>query len=289
MRHTATTLWLLVATISFFTGCSGGASGVPETHDSPHSKADSSGTSTSPQPQSSKAEDVSKAARDVYQKLWKSLQTSDSIGLNELESLAAWSERMMFGQWAEAVGIRGDAAGVGHQTAGPVLSDLPIGRADMVARAMEGHGERMRQLDELVGSRAAVGKAGQEAVSAARFFRLHAELLPAVSGFLSEHEAERELEVVLPDAGQARPLTGKPPEIFIDVHKDGRYYVAGKEVTLEELRTLLKQAYVNNPSRCTVVVRADPRCLMVDVTAATEACNQAGIRDLHMTTLDAED
>ena len=100
-------------------------------------------------------------------------------------------------------------------------------------------------------------------------------------------EEERELDVLLPDASEARPLTSKPGELFINIDQQGLYYVTGKVLTLEELDRTLRAAAVNNPGRVSVIIRADKRVVWSFVVAAMNACNKAKIRDYRVTTLKA--
>lgn len=97
-------------------------------------------------------------------------------------------------------------------------------------------------------------------------------------------EEERELDVMLPEASEARPLTEKPREMFINVDAEGRYFVTGKVLTLEELSPVLKAVWVNNPARASVIIRADRRCRWQHVVAAMNACLEANIRDYRVTT-----
>ncbi len=97
-------------------------------------------------------------------------------------------------------------------------------------------------------------------------------------------EEERELDVLLPEASEAQPLTSKPRELFINIDDRGQYYVTGKIVTIDELHPLLRAAYVNNPGRASVVIRADRRCRWEFVVAAMNACNRAKIRDYRVST-----
>ena len=98
-------------------------------------------------------------------------------------------------------------------------------------------------------------------------------------------EEERELDVLLPDASEAQPLTSKPGELFINIDRQGRYYVTGKILAAEELGRTLKAASVNNPGRVSVIIRADRRVAWSYVVAAMNACNKAKIRDYRVTTL----
>ncbi|MBN2475029.1 MAG: biopolymer transporter ExbD [Pirellulales bacterium] len=97
-------------------------------------------------------------------------------------------------------------------------------------------------------------------------------------------EEERELDIQLPDASEAQPLTTKPREMFINIDEQGRYFVTGKFLTLKELHPVLEAAYVNNPGRASVVIRADRKCDWEYVVAAMNACKKAKIRDYRVTT-----
>ncbi len=97
-------------------------------------------------------------------------------------------------------------------------------------------------------------------------------------------EEEREMDVLLPDASEAQPLTSKPGELFININRQGQYYVTGKVLTLEELQPVLRTAYVNNPGQVSAIIRADERCAYGYVIAAKNACLKAKIRDIRETT-----
>jgi biopolymer transport protein ExbD len=92
-------------------------------------------------------------------------------------------------------------------------------------------------------------------------------------------EADRIIDVVLPKASAAKPLTVRPTEFIINIDRDGRYHAGAKPVTLPELSALLVQAAADNPGRQQVVVRADENTLHRFVVGAMNACVQAGIDD----------
>ena len=97
-------------------------------------------------------------------------------------------------------------------------------------------------------------------------------------------EEEREMNVRLPDASEAMPLTSKPRELFVNIAADGSYFVSAKTVTLDELQPVLKTAHVNNPGRASVIIRADQRCRWKYVVAVMNACQKAKIQDYRVTT-----
>lgn len=97
-------------------------------------------------------------------------------------------------------------------------------------------------------------------------------------------EEERSLEVQLPQASEAMPLTARPKEVFINIDAKGQYFVAGKFVAAGELEQILEQAAANNPGRQTVIIRADKRAVWQYVVTAMNLCNKVGIRDYRVTT-----
>ena len=92
-------------------------------------------------------------------------------------------------------------------------------------------------------------------------------------------KSERDLKVLLPDGSEAMPMTVKPREVFVNIDKDGRYFVRSQEMSAENLSKLLVQAALNNPANQSVVIRADKRAAWDYVATAMRLCNQAGIRD----------
>lgn len=92
-------------------------------------------------------------------------------------------------------------------------------------------------------------------------------------------EADRIIDVVLPKASAAKPLTNRPAEFVINIDRDGRYFAGARPVTLPELSALLVQAAADNPGRQQVIVRADENTLHRFVVGAMNVCVQAGIED----------
>lgn len=90
-------------------------------------------------------------------------------------------------------------------------------------------------------------------------------------------EEEREIEIELPTASQSLPLTAEPREMFINVDKDGRYFIEGKFRHVEQVESLLRQAAANNPLTQTVVIRADKTTDWQHVLTAFDLCKKAGI------------
>ena len=92
-------------------------------------------------------------------------------------------------------------------------------------------------------------------------------------------EADRSIDVVLPQASAAKPLTSKPREFVINIDRDGNYFAGARPVRLNDLQQLLRQSAADNPQRQTVIVRADENTAHKFVVGAMDACVQAGIED----------
>jgi biopolymer transport protein ExbD len=92
-------------------------------------------------------------------------------------------------------------------------------------------------------------------------------------------EADRAIDVVLPDASAAKPLTTRPRELVINIDRAGNYFSGARPVRLEELEQVLVQAATDNPQRQTVILRGDEEVPHKFVVAAMNACVQAGIDD----------
>jgi biopolymer transport protein ExbD len=97
-------------------------------------------------------------------------------------------------------------------------------------------------------------------------------------------EDERELNIVLPHASEARPLTSRPEVLFVNVDRDGHFIVDRQLLDAAALEAKLRQASANNPGRQTVEIRADRNCIWQFVVEVMNLCNKAGIRDYRVTT-----
>lgn len=97
-------------------------------------------------------------------------------------------------------------------------------------------------------------------------------------------EEERKLDIVLPTASTAVPMTSKPREIIVDIDADGEMYLHGQATPLDELQRLMTIAVTDNPTNQSVVIRADHRASFQPVVTVMDLCNQTGIRKYSVTT-----
>ena len=97
-------------------------------------------------------------------------------------------------------------------------------------------------------------------------------------------EEDRELDVILPSASEAQPLTVAPKEVTVNIDQQGAYFVGGKTVELEELELVLQQAAANNPVNQSVIIRADKRVPVDFPVQVINACLRVGIYNHSLTT-----
>jgi len=95
---------------------------------------------------------------------------------------------------------------------------------------------------------------------------------------------DRELDVMLPAASEAKPLIAQPREMFVNIDHQGRYFVQGKIVSGDEVEHILRQAAADNPANQSVVIRADRRVQLDSAVFVMNACNKVGIFDYTLTT-----
>jgi biopolymer transport protein ExbD len=97
-------------------------------------------------------------------------------------------------------------------------------------------------------------------------------------------QEDRELDVVLPSASAAVPLTVQPKELFINIDKDGGFFVDGRTMSCDELRDAIERAVADNPVNQSVIIRADKRVAFDFVVVVMDLCNQVGVHDYSVTT-----
>lgn len=99
-------------------------------------------------------------------------------------------------------------------------------------------------------------------------------------------DEERRLDIVLPSATSAVPMTSKPREIVVDLDQAGVLYLRGEVTSLENFEELLKKAVASNPTNQTVVIRADQATSFQPVVNVMDVCNRTGVSDYSVTTKD---
>ena len=97
-------------------------------------------------------------------------------------------------------------------------------------------------------------------------------------------QVEREMNVALPSAGAAAPITQELREIVINVDKDGKIVVAGRPTDAEQLKSDIEAAVKSNPQQ-KVSVRGDRTTAYANVAAALDICKAAGVSEPFLDTV----
>ncbi len=90
------------------------------------------------------------------------------------------------------------------------------------------------------------------------------------------HDAERELDVALPEVAQAQPLA-MTPELIVNITNEGRYKVAAQEYAEQELAAMIAQAKKNNPQQSTLI-RGDGDSALRYAVRVMGFCNKVKMR-----------
>jgi biopolymer transport protein ExbD len=96
---------------------------------------------------------------------------------------------------------------------------------------------------------------------------------------------ERALDVQLPGARSGSELP--PKELVVNVLEDGRYVIAGQEVTQEQLLARLKDAAASAPDT-PVTIRGHRAARHEAIVGVMDACGLAGITNISVGTTKKE-
>lgn len=97
-------------------------------------------------------------------------------------------------------------------------------------------------------------------------------------------DEERSLAVQLPASSEARPLTAQVRDLFVNIDREGRFYVGSRQVTREELHDIIARAAASNPGRQSVKIRPDKLSPVQQTVFALDACVANGIRNYSIET-----
>src|SRR5262245_51630252 len=85
-------------------------------------------------------------------------------------------------------------------------------------------------------------------------------------------DEERSLKIALPAASEARPLIARPRELFVNIDREGRYFVGTDNVSRERLEQIIARAAASNPGRQTVHIRADKQSPLQQTVFVIDTC-----------------
>ena len=98
-------------------------------------------------------------------------------------------------------------------------------------------------------------------------------------------EEDRELDVKLPTASQAKPMTSKPNDVKLFIDENGSYFIGsdGAAMDHEAFEEAMEQLAINNPLTQKVRIRADLKCDWNYVVKAIDTCHKVGLHEVKAT------
>jgi biopolymer transport protein ExbD len=94
-------------------------------------------------------------------------------------------------------------------------------------------------------------------------------------------EEERDERIRLASTRSTLPISTLSDTLIINVDRDGRRLVDGKQRTLEEVEEIVR-ARKSQREATDVVIRADVRALVGSLQEVTEICHRLGIKTPHV-------
>lgn len=95
---------------------------------------------------------------------------------------------------------------------------------------------------------------------------------------------DRELDVALASASEARPLTAQAEDVFININREGQYIVNQRVMARDEVEAFLRQKVADNPASLAVKIRPDINGGAQPIVSAFNICAKAGVRDAAIVT-----
>ncbi len=89
-------------------------------------------------------------------------------------------------------------------------------------------------------------------------------------------EDERTLDIPLPSAANAMPMTAEPSELVVNIDETGNFIVDEQVVKPADLDALITRAVVDNPLRPAVIIRADRRVPTQAPVSVMDVCIKCG-------------
>lgn len=98
------------------------------------------------------------------------------------------------------------------------------------------------------------------------------------------HQTEREMQIALPSAAAAGPISTALKEIVINVTAEGEIIVSGRKMEPDDLRTVIETAVATNPDQ-KVTVRGDRNAYYAAIVRVLDICKGSGIQEPYLDTV----
>jgi biopolymer transport protein ExbD len=98
------------------------------------------------------------------------------------------------------------------------------------------------------------------------------------------HQEEREMQIALPVATSAGPISGLLQELIVNVNEEGEIILGGRRIEADALRGMVAEAVKTNPDQ-KVTVRGDRRTVYANIVTVLDICKGAGIQEPYLDTV----
>ncbi|MCP3903018.1 MAG: biopolymer transporter ExbD [Planctomycetes bacterium] len=98
------------------------------------------------------------------------------------------------------------------------------------------------------------------------------------------HQTEREMQIALPSAAAASPISTTLREIIVNVDAEGQVIVSGRRLEIDALSALISEAVDQNPDQ-KVTVRGDRGTSYANIVRVLDACKGSGVREPYLDTV----
>jgi len=88
---------------------------------------------------------------------------------------------------------------------------------------------------------------------------------------------ENELDISLPSASEAVPLTNDQTTLFVTVTTEGRYFLDGESYSADQWEAELERARADNPLQTSVVMRSDQDAKYRFAVTVMDICKRMSI------------
>ena len=90
-------------------------------------------------------------------------------------------------------------------------------------------------------------------------------------------QEENKLDIALPSAANAVPMTVEPQELVVNIDRQGKVLIEAKEMSLEDFDAMLRLLVVDNPTGHSVIIRGDKYAPWYVPIKITDTCLKYGV------------
>lgn len=97
-------------------------------------------------------------------------------------------------------------------------------------------------------------------------------------------QVEREMQIALPFAQSAGPISAALRELVVNVDAQGQIYVSGRRMEPEDLRAIVSESVAANPDQ-KVTVRGDRTTTYANIVRVLDICKACKVQEPYLDTV----